>query len=167
MTHADKKIAWCLKKAEQEGRKHRGLRQITPDITVSSDHIKKAEHNLEVMQYHLKGNYSDWAIHATFYAYYHCLLAILCKFGYESRNQECTFATIESLIEQAKISLTKEELHRIFATDQRDKLETADMVELRERFQYGTETQVEAKKIKSLLEQTKEFIEKAKTVLEQ
>lgn len=166
MSQAENKLHWCLKKAAKEGRKHRGLREQEPDIDTAEDHVKKAEHNLAAMQHLIKGNYTDWAVHASFYARYHCLLAILCKFGYESRNQECTFATIEFLIEQGKIGLTKEELHRIFSTDQRDKLETADIVELRERFQYGTETHLETEKIKTLLEQTKEFIEKIKTILQ-
>jgi len=167
MTQADNKLKWCLKKAEKEGRKHRGLREVKPDASLAEDHIKKAEHNLAVMQYLIKGGYTDWAVHTSFYAQYHCLLAVLCKFGYESRNQECTFATIELLIEQGKITLTKEELHSIFATDERDKLETADIVELRERFQYGTETRVEAGKIRALYEQTKAFIEKTKVVLQE
>jgi len=167
MTQADNKLKWCLKKAEKEGKKHRGLREMKPDASTASEHIKKAEHNLGVMQYLIKGGYTDWAVQASFYAQYHCLLAVLCKFSYESRNQECTFATIETLIEEEKITLTKEELHSIFATDQRDKLETTDIVELRERFQYGTETRVEAGKIKALFEQTKAFIEKTKTVLQE
>ncbi|HLC75057.1 MAG TPA: hypothetical protein VJH88_04355 [Candidatus Nanoarchaeia archaeon] len=119
------------------------------------------------MHYHIDGGYNDWAIHASFYAQYHCLLGILQKHGYESRNQECTFAAIEALIEEGRISLTKAELHRIFATDQRDKLEKTDIVELREQFQYGTETRIATEKIMALFEETKVFIEKVKVVLQE
>jgi uncharacterized protein (UPF0332 family) len=90
----------------------------------------------------------------------------LQKFGYESRNQECTFAAIECLIEKGKIGLDKEDIRKIFATDKEDGLEEADIVDLRERFQYGTETLVEKQKIQELYEQTKLFIEKAKSVLQ-
>jgi uncharacterized protein (UPF0332 family) len=110
--------------------------------------------------------YSDWAVSASFYAQYHCLLAILQKSGYESRNQECTFAAVEWLIEQGNVSLEKQDLYRIFATDKKDRLEDADIVDLRERFQYGTETLCKEERIREMLEQTKLFIEKAKSILQ-
>jgi len=166
MTHAENKLRWCLRKAGGEGRKHRGLREIKPDPHEAYDHIKKAEHNLAVMEYLIRGGFNDWAIHASFYAHYHCLLAILQKFGYESRNQECTFAAIEYFIEQGKINLEKTDIHKIFAVDKHDKLEEADIVDLRERFQYGTETSYEERRIRELLKQAKEFIEKTKSILQ-
>lgn len=166
MTHAGNKLDWCLRKASKEGLRHRGLRKILPDLHKADDHIKKALHNTAAMEHLMKGRFYDWAIHAAFYAHYHCLLAILQKFGYESRNQECTFAAIEYLIEQGLIKLAKEDLHTIFAADTHDKLEESDIVDLREKFQYGTETLCEERKIKDLLEQTKIFIEKVKTVLQ-
>ena len=164
MTHAENKLNWCLKKAEKEGRKHRGLREITPDLHKADDHIKKAEHNLAVMECLMQSEFNDWAVSASFYAHYHCLLAILQKFGYESRNQECTFAAIEHFIEQGKINLTKEDLHKIFAAQ--DELKEADIINLREKFQYGTETLYEEQKTQELLKQTKIFIEKTKTILQ-
>ncbi len=166
MTHAENKLDWCLKKAEKEGRKHRGLREIKPDQHKADDHIKKAEHNLEVMQNLIQKGFNDWAINASFYTHYHCLLAVLQKFGYESRNQECTFAAIENLIEKEKIALKKSDLYKIFATDREERLEDADIVSLRERFQYGTETLYEEPRIQELLEQTKAFIEKTKSILQ-
>lgn len=117
MTHAENKLNWCLRKAEKECHKHRGLRETKPNLHKVDDHVKKAEHNLEVMECLMAKEFNDWAINASFYAQYHCLLAILQKFGYESRNQECTFAAIEYLIEQGKIGLEKSDLHKIFATD--------------------------------------------------
>lgn len=166
MTHAENKLKWCLKKAENEGRKHRGLKQIKPDLHKADDHIKKSEHNLGVMRYLIDGGFYDWAINASFYAHYHCLLAILQKFGYESRNQECTFAAIEHLIEQGEISLQKTDLYKIFSADKGEELEDTDIVDLREKFQYGTETLVEEQHIHDLLEQTKLFIEKIKVLLQ-
>jgi len=84
MSHAENKLNWCLKKAEKElkiSSKHRGLVQITPDITKSREHIKKAEHNLELMIHLKTTKYSDWCSSAAFYSIYHCLLAIALKFG--------------------------------------------------------------------------------------
>ena len=166
MTHAENKLRWCLKKAEKEIYKHRGLRNITPSMQKAEDHIKKAEHNLTVMEHMIQKGFNDWAVNASFYVHYHCLLAILQKFGYESRNQECTFAAIEYLIEQGKINLTKTDLYKIFATDQQEKLEETGILNLREKLQYGTETLYEERKVQELLEQTKVFIEETKSILQ-
>ncbi len=167
MTHAENKLHWCLKKGEKEGRKHRGLRKIPLGAELAADHIRKAEHNLLVMEHLISVNFHDWAVHASFYAHYHCLLAVLHKFGYESRNQECTFAAVECLIEEEKITMEKSDLHSIFAADRHDDLEQADIVGLREKFQYGTETSYEKKKLNELLEQTKSFIEKTKVIMQE
>jgi uncharacterized protein (UPF0332 family) len=162
MTHAENKVQWCLNKATKEGRKHRGLRKVKPDLHQVDDHMKKAEHDLEAMEHLVRGGFHDWAISAAFYAHYHCLLATLQKFGYESRNQECTFAAIELLIEQGKIRMSKDELLKIYAAN----MEDTAILGLRERFQYGTETLMEESKIQEILEQTKRFIERTKVVLQ-
>ena len=166
MTHAENKVEWCLKKAGKEGTKHRGLKEISQNKIKAEEHIKKSEHNLRVMEYLIQGEFNDWAVSASFYVHYHCLLAILQKFGYESRNQECTFAAIEHLIEKNTISLSKEELHKIFKEEHEEKLQAPDIIGLREFFQYGTLTDYEKEKIKDLLKQSKNFVEKTKIIIE-
>ena len=150
MTHSENKLEWCLKKAEKEGRKHRGLKKIKPSKEEAEKHLEKAEHNIKVMRYLGEGKFYDWVIPVAFYTHYHCLLAILQKFGYESRNQECTFAVIEELIEKKKIDMKKEELSKIFKNDNGGELEILDMVHLREQYQYGTETLFEEKRINEM-----------------
>lgn len=89
MSHSENKVDWCLKKAEkelQEGDKHRGLVKIKSDQTIVNDYIKKAEHNLKAITAFRDIGYSDWSAPAAFYSIYHCFLAIVTKFGYESRN---------------------------------------------------------------------------------
>jgi len=116
MPHINNKVKWCLKKAEkelEEGDKHRGLLKITPDVALASLHIIKAEHNLKAMTEFKKIGFSDWSASAGFYCIYHCFLAILAKIGYESRNQECTFALIYTLIEEGKIGFSRELLSKI------------------------------------------------------
>ena len=106
MTHATNKIQWCLDKAKKELKaehKHRGLLQVAPDEKRAREHLAKAEHNLQATFYLYEGGYTDWCSSSLFYTIYHCFLAILIKFGYESGNQECTFALIENLIEEKKI----------------------------------------------------------------
>jgi len=82
MSHAKNKVEWCLKKAERElgeGRAHRGLVNIAPDLHRAREHVQKAEHNLKAMLYFKDGGFSDWCSSAAFYSIYHCLLAILCS----------------------------------------------------------------------------------------
>ena len=91
MSQASKQVDWCLKKAQKElieKDAHRGLVKITPDIKLAGKHIAKAEHNLNAASDFAKMGYSDWSPSAFFYSMYHCFLAILSKFGYQSRNQE-------------------------------------------------------------------------------
>lgn len=110
MSHAENKVEWCLNQAKKhivEGRKHRGLVQVKPDERLAREHIAKAEHYLLATAYLKKGNFSDISASTVFYSMYHCLLAIAAKFGYESRNQDCTFALIHSLAEGGKVSLEK------------------------------------------------------------
>ena len=105
MPHASNKVEWCLRKAKKELGElglHRGLIKINGGIELAEKHILKAEHNLKGAIYFKKGGFSDWSASAFFYCIYHCFLAILTRFGYESRNQECTIATIEMLKEAKK-----------------------------------------------------------------
>ena len=163
MTQTEKKIDWCLNKAQKEGKKHKGLRRIAPNEAEVQKHLVKAQRNLLVVDDLIKLKYTDWAVSAIFYSMYHCLLAILWRHGYESRNQSCTFAVIEQLIFEKKISLTLEELQHI-QESHTDHEET--VVDLRELYQYGTETEVEHEKITKLQQQAKEFVTKVKILLQ-
>jgi len=49
---------------------------------------------------------------------YHSLLAILYKFGYESKNHECTINAVEYLIEIKKVNLDMENIAFIRTTEQ-------------------------------------------------
>ncbi len=165
MGHVENKREWCIDKARKEGVKHRGLKEVPPDREKTDMHLKKAEHNLRAMMYLIKGGFPDWAVNASFYARYHCLLAILSKYGYESRNQECTFAAVEHIIGKKVLDLDKADLLKISATE--DGLEKATLIQMREDSQYGTTTSVDEPKMKELLEDTKEFIQQVKVVLAQ
>ena len=164
MGHLENKLEWCIKKAKKEGKDHRGLLEIKPDIEKANKHIEKANHNLRAMLYLIKGNFPDWAINASFYAMYHCILAILAKHGYESRNQECSFTAVEYLIAKKKIGLDIGKLKRIASFDE-NKLEEEEIIKLREEFQYGTETIMDADEVKNLVNETREFIDMVKEEL--
>ncbi|MBI2129971.1 HEPN domain-containing protein [Candidatus Woesearchaeota archaeon] len=168
MSHAKNKVEWCLKKSERELKetgKHRGLAKANPNLEKARGHIKKAEHYLEATDYLKKGNFSDISASTVFYSMYHCLLAIAAKFGYESGNQECTFALVHSLIEDGKIDFEKELLDKISSLDV-EKKEEQTTIEIRELYQYGTSLSIKDNLYKELFELAKKVIAKTKEIME-
>src|SRR3989338_1697841 len=168
MSHAENKIDWCLKKAEKELNetgKHRGLIKIKPDLNRAYDYIKKAEHYLKATDYLKKGNFSDISASTVFYSMYSCLLAIITKFGYESKNQECTCALILNLIEHGEIDFDKELLNRIASVEPKEEGKEKT-VEIRERYQYETFLSLKDNLYKELFELAQEVIAKTKEIIE-
>ena len=166
MSHAKNKVEWCLRKAEnelKESKKHRGLVRIKPDVKKAKEFISKAEHYLKATEYLKKGQYSDVSATTIFFSLYHSLLAIAAKFGYESRNQECTFALIYSLIEDGKIDFDKETLRKIASLEPKDEEETS--VDIRERYQYGTEFKIDEDLYSDFVKLAKEVIDTAREVI--
>lgn len=167
MSQVKNKVKWCLNKAKrelEEGKKHRGLVEVGPDIEEAKKHIKKAEHNFKVIIAMEKNAFSDWAVNAAFYCIYHCFLAMVSRFGYQSQNQECTIALIEHLKEQGKISISKEIIDSLKAADNEEKLEKS-VIELRENFQYGTETEIDDEELSKLRDLCKQAIEETKAII--
>src|SRR3989344_296702 len=161
MSHAKNKVEWCLRKAEKELKdsdKHRGMIKSKPDLRQAKECIEKAQHYIKATEYLKKGDYSDVSATTIFFSLYHSLLAIVAKFGYESRNQECTFALIYSLIEDGKINFDNETLARIASLEPKNEKKTS--VEVRERFQYGTEFEMEEELYNDLLNLAKEILSK-------
>jgi uncharacterized protein (UPF0332 family) len=168
MSHTKNKVEWCLRKAERELKesyKHRGLVKVKPDLEKANDFIIKAEHYLKATEYLKKGNFSDISASTVFYAMYHCLLAIAAKFGYESENQECTFAVINNLIEDGKIDFEKKLLDKISSLEVNETDEKT-IVEVREKYQYGTELNMEDEDLYfQLVELAKTILSKAKVII--
>jgi len=149
------KLDWCL---EKENR----MKKINPNDRLCEEHVKKAKHNLRAADYNIKGGFSDWGVSQAYYAMYHSLLAVLFKFGYESKNHECTINAVEYLIEEGKINLDQRDIAFIRTTEQ---ITAKDAKSLREEFQYGTETSVNEKLLKELLENARKVVEKIEIAL--
>ena len=96
---------------------------------------------------------------------YHCLLAIASKFGYESRNQECTFALISNLIEEGKIDFEKNLLDKIASLNVEEDSEKT-IVEIREKYQYGTSLSLSDSIYNELFSLAQEVISKTKEIIE-
>ena len=168
MSYASNKVDWCLNKAKKEvekGQKHRGLLKINEDIESAKGHITKAEHNLLAVQYFSEGGFSDWSMSAVFYCIYHCFIAIASKFGYESRNQECTIALIKYLKEEGKINLNNQFIDSLQNYNDAKRHESG-IIEKRENYTYGTTISVENKEeIKKSVELCKECLDKTKEII--
>jgi hypothetical protein len=78
MSQIDKHLKWCLKDP-------RRLIKIKADMNLAQKHIEKSEYNFGVVQTLERLKIYDWALNVGFYAIYHCFLAILAKYGYESK----------------------------------------------------------------------------------
>ncbi len=149
------KLDWCLLKDTR-------LKKIKPNDKLSAEHINKAKHNLRAADYNLEGGFSDWSVSQSYYSMYHALLGVLFKLGYESKNHECTINAVEYLIEEGKINLDLKDIAFIGTTEQ---MTSKDAKSLREEFQYGTETTVNEKLLKELLENAKKVVEKIEVAL--
>ncbi len=160
------KIKVCLKEGEKS-EKHKGLKKIEPSKKLINGHIKKAIHNFNAIELFSKFNYSDWSASAAFYCLYHGLLALIAKKGFESRNQSCTFALIEQMINNKEISLTKNELKEIFDKDVTENLEqSSKILDIRENMQYSIKTTLEKQEFEFLKERTKYLFDKIRRDVE-
>ena len=170
MSHAKNKVDWCLNKAKKElqtGKQHRGLVKVDADLEKARDHLAKAEYNLKVTLYLQRGGFTDWCSSSLFYVIYHCFLAILAKFGYETRNQECTFALIASLIEDKKITISQEDLEKVSILNITETQESPEtVVSIREDYQYSTKVSLENKEYQELLQLAKRILDKTKETLQ-
>lgn len=169
MSHVKNKVEWCLRKAEKElkdSSTHRGLVKGDSNKEKAKEHIDKAQHYLKATIYLKEGNFSDISASTVFYAMYHCLLAIAAKFGYESRNQECTFSLINSLIEDERIDLDRDLLDKISTLDV-EKSKEQTTIEVREQYQYGTSLSLKDNLYDEQLELAKNIIAKTKLIIEE
>lgn len=170
MSYAKNKVRWCLNKAQkeqQEGKKHRGLIEVEPNLNTAQEHIAKADHNLNATLYLRGSEFTDWCSSTLFYTIYHCFLAILAKYGYESRNQECTFVAIASLIEDGKISLDMSDLEKVSSMSIAMMQEPpTSVISIREEYQYTPKVYLENNAYEQLLELAKRILDQTKTILE-
>lgn len=168
MSHASNKVKWCLNKAKKEIEEtglHRGLINREEDKNLAEKHIAKAEHNLNAALYFDKGGFSDWSASAFFYCIYHCFLAISMKFGYESRNQECTIALIEMLREEGKIDIDDKFIDTLKIT-KAEEMHESSIVKMREDLQYGIGIEFKRKEeFNIMVKMCKEMIEKAREII--
>lgn len=122
------------KKAEEKGRKHKGLLIIKPDDKEAEKYIVKAKTNLRTCEL-FKEKRLDYKIpEEWFYTMYYCALAILTKFGVESRSQKCTALFLRFVKEKGLIDYDDEFIDKITVHTEK---EERTIVDEREDARYG------------------------------
>src|SRR3990172_4171469 len=130
MSQIEAHLKWCLKDS-------RRLLQTKPDLGLAQKHVKKSEYNYIVVQTLEKLKIYDWALNVGFYAIYHCFLALLAKYGYESRNQACTITVLLTLIKEGRLNLDKDLVARFDTIGAEKDITNPTVRESREISTYG------------------------------
>ena len=174
MSQSSKHVEWCLNKANKEieeckklGKrpKHRGLLKKSPNIEEAKKHLIKAEHNLIGITKFREIGFSDWSMSAGFYCIYHCFLAIVSKFGYESGNQACTISLIKYLKEINQIDI-EQKFIELLEYEEIDSIKDNSIIDLREDYTYGVKTSVnDEEKINDLKKNCKDLVDITKQII--
>lgn len=122
-------------KDEKKGKKHKGLLLTKKDSKIAEDYIKKAKLNLELCDFYRQKGFDYKIPEEWFYTLYYCALAILSKFGIESRSQKCTAYFLRYAKDSKLIDYNDEFIDRIMVY--RDKEELSDVDE-REKARYSS-----------------------------
>ena len=145
MPQIDEHLKWCLKDPKR-------LVKTKPDLDLAQKHIKKSEYNYGVVQTLERLKTYDWAFNVGFYAIYHCFLAILAKYGYESRNKACTITVLLTLINEKKLGLDKDLVTQFDTLDVEKNITNPTVRESREISTYGVETSIDLQQLKKIKE---------------
>lgn len=122
-------------KEESKGRKHKGLLLTKPTRKEAEEYIIKSKKNLELCIFYKEKGFDYKLPEEWFYTLYYCALAILAKFGVESRSQRCTALFLKYVKEKGIISYSDEFIQRIMVY--KEKEETSDVDE-REKSRYSS-----------------------------
>ena len=145
MPQIDEHLKWCLKDAKR-------LVKTKSDLDLAQKHVKKSEYNYGVVQTLERLKMYDWAFNVGFYSIYHCFLAILSKYGYESRNQACTITALHTLINDKKLDLDKDLVTQFDTLDVEKNITNPTVRESREISTYGVETSIDLEQLKKMKE---------------
>ena len=145
MSQIDEHLKWCLKDAKR-------LVKTKSDLDLAQKHVKKSEYNYGVVQTLERLKMYDWAFNVGFYSIYHCFLAILSKYGYESRNQACTITALHTLINDKKLDLDKDLVTQFDTLDVEKNITNPTVRERRELSTYGVETSIDLEQLKKMKE---------------
>ena len=126
-------------KDEKKGKKHKGLLITKPNTKEIEEYVIKAKKNLELCKFYKEKGFDYKLSEEWFYTLYYCALAILGKFGVESRSQRCTALFLRYVKDKGLIAYDDEFIKRI--TVYSEKEEKSDVDE-REKARYSPSVKI-------------------------
>lgn len=142
-TEIEKQLRECFKAAqkdEKEGIKHKGLFLKEPDKEEAKSYIEKAKRELSLCSFYKEKEFDYKLLEEWFYILYYCALAILSKFGVETRSQRYTTLFLKYVKDKELIEYDNEFIERIMV--HKKKGEESD-VDKREEARYSSEIKIE------------------------
>lgn len=146
----EKEVKECFESAikdEKKGKKHKGLLITRPNNKGAEEYLNKAKINLQLCDLYRKQGFEYKIPEEWFYTLYYCALAILSKFGIESRSQKCTAFFLRYAKDNRLIDYDDEFIDRVMVY--KEKGEISDVDE-REKARYGSS--IKSKEIDSKYE---------------
>lgn len=117
-------------KDENKGQKHKGLLMVKPDNKTAKEYLAKAKVNLQLCDLYKEQGFDYKIPEEWFYTLYYCALAILAKFGIESRSQKCTAAFLRYAKDEGLIEYDNEFIDRITVYKSKDEKSDVDEREI-------------------------------------
>lgn len=136
------------------------------DIDEIKGHIEKSEHNLKFVLDNIELGYFDWCITGCYYAVYQSALALILAREYYSKNHDATLCLLMKEYYKQGIDEEDIELINVFFLNYQDLLFYIHSKDKREEATYSTKYIFDKTKVEELRIKTIDFINKAKTILE-
>ncbi len=121
-------------KGDSLGKKHKGLLIKKLDDKLARKYLDKAKKNIELCGMYKNNGFEYMIPEAWYYTLYYCALAILSKFGVESRNQRCTASFLRYVKDKGLINYDDEFINRIMVYSGKEEMSDVDE---REAARYG------------------------------
>ena len=123
------KLRECFESAvkdEKKGKKHKGILIVKLDGKKAEEYIEKAKVNLELCEVYKQKGFDYKISEEWFYTLYYCALAILSKFGVESRSQRCTAGFLRYVKSKGLIDYDNEFIDRITVYKEKEGISDVD-----------------------------------------
>lgn len=127
-------------KDECKGRKHKGLLLTKQNRKKAEEYVVKAKRNLELCTFYQEKGFDYKLPEEWFYVLYYCALAILSRFGIESRSQRCTALFLKYIKDKNVIDYDYEFIKRIMVYKEK---ESKSDVDEREEARYSSAIKIE------------------------
>ncbi|MEK6927553.1 MAG: hypothetical protein AABX11_03910 [Nanoarchaeota archaeon] len=143
-------------KNEKAGTKHKGLLARSPNQEEAKGYIEKAKRELELCSLYKEKGFDYKLPEEWFYILYYCAIAILAKFGVESRSQRYTALFLKYVKEKGVIDYDNEFIAMIIVHVKKGEVSHVDK---REEARYGHLIKIEG--IEKEYEETTQLCKRA------